>query len=112
MWSRLRRPARDPEVIGVGAQLQIGYTCNVARLVGLEAAKRKVKSYVRLQMPWYECSEKGTHDEKENPKPLGVLGTWWHETLRILGAIEGQVPSSTLLSVMDPGADSCLRHPA
>ncbi|ETW85694.1 hypothetical protein HETIRDRAFT_407618 [Heterobasidion irregulare TC 32-1] len=70
-------------------QLQIGYTCNVARLVGLESARRKVKSYVRLQMPWYECSEKGTHDEKEDPKPLGVLGTWWHETLRILGAIEG-----------------------
>ena len=80
--------------------------------MGLESARRKVKSYVRLQMPWYECSEKGTHDEKEKPKPLGVLGTWWHETLRILGAIEGQVPSSTLLSVMDPGADSCLRHPA
>ncbi|KAA1474851.1 NAD-P-binding protein [Dentipellis sp. KUC8613] len=69
--------------------VQINHTCNVARLVGTEAAKRNVKAYIRLQEPWYECSEKGTHDEKENPKPLGVLGTWWHETLRILGAIEG-----------------------
>ncbi|TFY83175.1 hypothetical protein EWM64_g839 [Hericium alpestre] len=69
--------------------VQINHTCNVARLLGTEAAKRNVKAYVRLQEPWYECSEKGTHDEKENPKPLGILGTWWHETLRILGAIEG-----------------------
>ncbi|THH13609.1 hypothetical protein EW146_g6637 [Bondarzewia mesenterica] len=70
-------------------KIQIGHTCNVARLIGTEAAKRKVKAYVRMQLPWYECPDKGTHDEKEDPKPLGVIGTWWHETLRILGAIEG-----------------------
>ncbi|GJE86959.1 nucleoside-diphosphate-sugar epimerase-like protein [Phanerochaete sordida] len=69
-------------------QVQIKTTFNVARLVGLEAAKRKVQAYVRLQHPFYECKEKGSHDEKEDVKPDGVLGTWWHETLRMLASIE------------------------
>lgn len=68
----------------------------MTRLVGLEAAKRNVKSYIRLQWPFYECSEKGSHEEKEDVKPVGVVGTWWHESLRILGAIEGYVFSFTL----------------
>lgn len=65
----------------------------MARLIGEEAARRNVKAYVRLQQPWYECSEKGLHDEKEDVKPHGIIGTWWHESLRILGAIEGCVGS-------------------
>ncbi|KAI9452322.1 NAD-P-binding protein [Russula earlei] len=69
--------------------VQVNHTCNVARLIGGEAARRNVKAYVRLQQPWYESPEKGSHDEKEDVKPNGVIGTWWHETLRILGAIEG-----------------------
>ncbi|KAF7359382.1 NAD dependent epimerase dehydratase family protein [Mycena sanguinolenta] len=68
--------------------IQIDRTCQVARLIGLEAAKRKVKAYVRLQHPFYETLSKGSHDEKEDIKPLGVAGTWWHETLRMLAAIE------------------------
>ena len=72
-------------------QVQIQNTFNVARLVGLEAAKRRVKAYVRLQQPFYECKEKGSHDEKEDVKPDGVLGTWWHETLRMLASIDGCV---------------------
>ncbi|KAF7338641.1 NAD dependent epimerase dehydratase family protein [Mycena venus] len=68
--------------------IQIDRTCQVARLIGLEAAKRKVKAYVRLQHPFYETSTKGSHDEKEDIKPLGVAGTWWHETLRMLAAID------------------------
>lgn len=63
-------------------------TFNVSRLVGLEAAKRKVKAYVRFQPPFYECKEKGSHDEKEDVKLDGVKGLWWHETLRMLAAIE------------------------
>ena len=104
-------PDKTWELLASGAQAPTEET--VAE--GLEAAKRKVKSYVRLQMPWYECSEKGTHDEKEDPKPLGVLGTWWHETLRILGAIDGQVPCSLsrtqalLTAVCDTQPKS--RHP-
>ena len=70
------------------AQIQIGHTLKIARLVGLEAAKRKVKAYVRIQHPFYQCKESGSHDEKEEVKPEGVMGTWWHETLRTLGAIE------------------------
>ncbi|KAI0934471.1 hypothetical protein AcV5_006302 [Taiwanofungus camphoratus] len=69
-------------------KVQVANTFKVARLIGLEAARRKVVAYVRIQHPFYECKEKGTHDEKEDIKPDGVLGTWWHETVRALGAIE------------------------
>ncbi len=76
--------------------MQIKNTFGVARLVGLEAAKRKVKSYVRIQHPFYECKEKGKHDEKEDVKPDVVLGTWWHETLRMLASIDECVTSIRL----------------
>jgi hypothetical protein len=63
-------------------------TCNVARLIGLEAARRKVKAYVRLQHPFYDTPEKGAANEEIDIKPAGTLGIWWHEALRVLGAIE------------------------
>lgn len=68
-------------------QVQISQTLNVARLIGQEAAKRKVKAYVRVQHPYYETPEKGTHTEEESIKPAGVRGVWWHETVRALAAI-------------------------
>ncbi|KAF5386875.1 hypothetical protein D9615_001683 [Tricholomella constricta] len=70
--------------------IQINTTCNLARLIGLEAAKRKTKAYVRVQQPFYDtsASSKATHTEKEDVKPVDTLGTWWHETLRMLAAIE------------------------
>ncbi|KAF8163117.1 hypothetical protein B0H34DRAFT_780914 [Crassisporium funariophilum] len=68
--------------------IQINSTCSVARMLGLEAAKRKVKAYVRIQHPFYETPGKGTHDEKEDIKPSGTLGIWWHESLRMLASIE------------------------
>ncbi|KAJ7074220.1 hypothetical protein C8F01DRAFT_1099684 [Mycena amicta] len=68
--------------------IQIDRTCHVAWMLGLEAAKRQVKAYCRLSLPFYETSTKGAHDEKEDVKPYGVCGTWWHETLRMLAAIE------------------------
>ncbi|KAG6833470.1 hypothetical protein H0H87_006042 [Tephrocybe sp. NHM501043] len=70
--------------------IQINTTLNVARLIALEAAKLKVKAYVRMQQPFYDTgsSGKATHTEKEDIKPLDTLGTWWHETLRVLAAIE------------------------
>ncbi|PSR71146.1 hypothetical protein PHLCEN_2v12992 [Hermanssonia centrifuga] len=80
-----------PSAIIFGAYfhlVQVEKTFNIARLLGVEAAKRKVKAYVRLQHPFYECKEKGTHDEKEDVKPDDVLGTWWHESLRMLAAID------------------------
>jgi hypothetical protein len=61
-----------------------------------------VKAYVRAVWPFYECSEKGTHDEKEDPKPLSVAGTWWHESMRILGAIN---KCALVLSHFRPSAD-------
>ncbi|EJF65716.1 hypothetical protein BD309DRAFT_944311 [Dichomitus squalens] len=68
--------------------IQVGHTFKIARQIGLEAAKRQVKAYVRIQHPFYNCKESGNHDEKAEVKPEGVVGTWWHETLRALGAIE------------------------
>jgi len=57
-------------------------------MIGLEAARRNVKAYVRLQHPFYETPEKGSHNEKVDIKPEGTLGIWWHETLRMLAAIK------------------------
>ena len=68
--------------------MQIEKTFNIARILGQEAAKRKVQAYVRLQHPFYECKDKGSHDEKEDVKPDDTLGTWWHETLRALSKID------------------------
>ena len=87
IWKRIISP------IGYTLQVQINHTCNVARLIGEEAARRSVQAYVRLQQPWYETPDKGLHEEKEDIKPQGVIGTWWHESLRMLGTIEGCVSS-------------------
>jgi hypothetical protein len=57
-------------------------------MLGLEAAKRKVKAYVRVQHPFFETSSKGVHDEKEDIKPVGTLGIWWHESMRSLASID------------------------
>ena len=83
-------------------KVQINHTCHVARLIGEEAARRNVKAYVRLQQPWYE-TDKGSHEEREEIKPQGVIGTWWHESLRILGAIEGCVMSICVDAACDFG---------
>lgn len=60
----------------------------VARLLGLEAAKRNIKSYVRIQHPFYETSSKHPATEKDDIKPINTIGIWWHESLRALAAIE------------------------
>ncbi|KAN0075363.1 hypothetical protein V8E55_011386 [Tylopilus felleus] len=72
-----------------GEVIAIKLTFTVARIIALEAAKRNVKAYVRLQHPVYESSDKGTHDEKEDVKPVRPLHIWWHETLRMLASIQG-----------------------
>lgn len=69
-------------------QIQIKSTFGVARLLGLEAASRNVKAYVRLTGPYYQSKEKGKNDEKQDLKPDEVQGIWWHETLRMLASIE------------------------
>ncbi|OAX40511.1 hypothetical protein K503DRAFT_864570 [Rhizopogon vinicolor AM-OR11-026] len=66
----------------------IKLTFTVARIIALEAVRRKVKAYVRLQQPVYETPDKGTHDEKEDVKPARPLDMWWHETLRMLASME------------------------
>ncbi|KAF8123778.1 hypothetical protein EV363DRAFT_1587130 [Boletus edulis] len=72
-----------------GEVIAIKLTFTVARIIALEAAKRNVAAYVRLQQPVYESSDKGTHDEKEDVKPVRPLDVWWHETLRMLASIQG-----------------------
>ncbi|KAF8969877.1 hypothetical protein BDZ97DRAFT_1725584 [Flammula alnicola] len=69
--------------------IQISNTFAIARLLGLEAAKRKVKAFVRIQQPFYETSAKHTATEKDDIKPADTIGIWWHESLRMLASIEG-----------------------
>lgn len=70
-------------------QILINFTCHTAKLIGEEAARQKVKAYVRIHQPYYKTPGKGPQEEKSEVEPWGSIGTWWHETLRILGAIEG-----------------------
>ncbi|KIM49305.1 hypothetical protein M413DRAFT_438490 [Hebeloma cylindrosporum] len=69
--------------------IQINTTFAVSRLLALEASKRQVKSYVRIQQPFYETSAKNAASEKDDIKPVEAMGIWWHETLRMLASIEG-----------------------
>jgi len=68
--------------------IQITTTFAITRMLGLEAAKRKVKAYVKIHHPFYETSSKGVQNEQEDIKPNGTLGIWWHESLRVLASIE------------------------
>ncbi|KZV67980.1 NAD-P-binding protein [Peniophora sp. CONT] len=72
-----------------GEEFHIKNTANVAHICATEAARRNVAAYVRIQPPYYDCSEKGSHDENDDPKPLNAVGTWWHESLRIVGDVQG-----------------------
>jgi len=69
-------------------EIHIEHTFNLSRLCGLEAARRKVKAYVRLQQPCYDSPEKGIREEHEHQKPAKPWGRWWHETLRALASID------------------------
>ncbi|KAL4074666.1 NAD binding domain of 6-phosphogluconate dehydrogenase-domain-containing protein [Scleroderma yunnanense] len=71
-----------------GEVIAIKTTFTAARNISLEAAKRNVKAYVRLQQPVYDTSDKGSVDEKEDVKPVRAVDIWWHETLRMLASTE------------------------
>lgn len=72
-------------------QIIVNLTCLTAKLIGEEAARHKVKAYVRIHQPYYKTIGKGPQDEKGEIEPWGTIGIWWHETIRILAAIEGSV---------------------
>lgn len=72
-------------------KIHISSTLQVIRLLGLEAAKRKVKAYIRFVPAVYQSPDKGFHDEKEALKPFGDLGIWVHESLRVLGNMKEYV---------------------
>lgn len=69
-------------------EIVISFTCRIAKLVAEEAARQKVKAYVRVHQPYYKTLGKSPQDEKGGIEPWGAIGLWWHETLRILGAIK------------------------
>lgn len=72
-------------------QVHIANTFHVARCLGLEASKRKVKAYVRFVPAIYQTLERGSHDEKEAITPFGNIGKWTHEALRALGNMAAYV---------------------
>lgn len=71
----------------VCGKIIVSGTCETARLIATEAARRNVKAYVRLQHPFYTTGSSPAQ-EKDDIKPEGKYGTWWHETLRIVGSIK------------------------
>lgn len=46
---------------------------------------------MRLLGSYYETSNDKKAEEKENVKPKGVRGIWWHESARMLAGIEESV---------------------
>ncbi|KAG8899046.1 hypothetical protein FRB99_006963 [Tulasnella sp. 403] len=69
-------------------EIQRDHTAKLAYSLGQEAARRNVKAYVRVTGPYYDFPNDKKADEKENPKPKGVRGVWWHAALRMLAGIE------------------------
>ncbi|TFK54812.1 hypothetical protein OE88DRAFT_1805236 [Heliocybe sulcata] len=67
--------------------VQITHTFHISRLVAQEAARRQVKAYVRVSHSFYAYPEKGPHDEKQDFKPDGLRGIWWHEAQRAIASI-------------------------
>ncbi|KAI6151013.1 hypothetical protein BKA82DRAFT_4122827 [Pisolithus tinctorius] len=78
--------AFDPPA-GQGA-IAIKMTFNVSRNIALEAAKRNVKAYVRLQHPYMKRLIRAPLTRRKDAKPVKTLNIWWHETLRMLASIE------------------------
>ena len=80
------------------AQIQINQTLKVAlsiahaALAPSSAATVDLKAYIKLTYPFYDhssSSDSGVKEDDESGwKPVEVRGTWWHETLRALGAID------------------------
>lgn len=68
-------------------EIQRDHTAKLSYAIGLEAARRNVKAYVRIVGPYYESSNDKPAEEKEELKPRGVRGQWWHEGLRMLAGI-------------------------
>jgi hypothetical protein len=86
--SDLASPFRWLRLTYTPPKFHIKHTFALSRLIGLEAARRNVKAYVRLMHPFYDMPDKGVFGEGENLKPEDVTGHWWHENLRTLAAIE------------------------
>jgi len=68
-------------------EVQRDSTAKLAYAVGLEAAKRKVAAYVRLTGPYYDTPNDKKTEEKDDLKPKGTRGVWWHEALRLLAGV-------------------------
>ena len=57
-------------------------------MLGREAAKRKIKAYIRIAMATYDTPETGPHNEKQKQIPKGIPGIWYHESFRALANME------------------------
>ena len=68
-------------------QIQRDHTVKLAYSIGLEAAKHNVAAYVRVIGPYYETPNDKATEEKDNLKPKGIRGLWWHESIRMLAGI-------------------------
>ncbi|KAF9518915.1 hypothetical protein BS47DRAFT_1370918 [Hydnum rufescens UP504] len=55
-------------------EIHLSQTTKLVQILGLEAAKRKVRAY-------------GVSSERDPIPPAGVRGYWWHEAARALAAI-------------------------
>ena len=91
------------------APVQIAQTANMSRNLALEAARRPtIKAYVRLTHAFYDCSSSHSQSAPGEDVPLapaaGARGMWWHETLRMLAAIEN-LPLVILRSALTYGPE-------
>ena len=77
-------------------QFHAEHTTLIAYNIGVEAAKRKIKAYIRVQNPYYDCAEKTKHPESAKLQPSGARGIWWHEALRLLASIKEYAEPNTL----------------
>ena len=86
-------PYDRPAQIQVNQTLKIALSIAHAALAPSSAATVDLKAYIKPIYPFYDhsgSSDSSVRKEADEAgwKPLGVRGTWWHETLRALGAID------------------------
>lgn len=82
-----------PMQVQINQTLKVALSIAHAALAQSSAATVDLKAYIKPTYPFYDhssSSDSGLLEANESGwKPLGIRGTWWHETLRALGNIGG-----------------------
>ena len=82
-----------PVQVQINQTLKVALSIAHAALAPSSAATVDLKAYIKPTYPFYDhssSSDSGLVEANESGwKPLGIRGTWWHETLRALGDIDG-----------------------